>query len=185
MTQKKSKKTKVKPTSKWLKIVVGIVVLAFAAYFVFSGLMKNNKPEGNRKVIEGYTAFEFTKHGELTFTSDLGEYKSKVDIEIADDDEERATGMMYRNKMEEDQAMFFIFPADNYQSFWMRNTLIPLDIIYVNSKLEIVSIHKNTTPFSEQSYPSTDPAQYVVETIGGYCDLHGVVESDKIVWRRN
>jgi len=58
-------------------------------------------------------------------------------------------------------------------------------MIFINSKLEIVKIHKNTTPYSEQSYSSVKPSQYVVEVIGGYTDKFGIKEGDKIVWRRD
>lgn len=129
--------------------------------------------------------YNFKKEGDLTFTNSDGNYKSKIDIEIAADEEARLQGMMYRAEMKEDQGMFFIFPYENFQSFWMRNTMLPLDILFVNSNLEIVTIHKNAKPFDEGSYGSTEVAQYVVEVNTGYCDRHDIQVGDKIVWRRN
>ena len=67
----------------------------------------------------------------------------------------------------------------------MRNTIIPLDIIFVNSKKKIIKIHKKTEPFSERSLPSFKPALYVVEVNAGFTDKFGIKEGDHIDWRRN
>jgi uncharacterized membrane protein (UPF0127 family) len=87
--------------------------------------------------------------------------------------------------MKDDQGMLFIFPYETEQSFWMKNTVLSLDIIFVNANFEIVKIHHNTTPFSEQSYSSEKPAQYVVEVNAGYSNKLGLTEGDKIFFRRN
>ena len=75
--------------------------------------------------------------------------------------------------MPDSVGMLFVFDLEKPQSFWMRNTGFSLDIIYVNNKLEIVSIQKYTHPFSEVSIPSKAPAMYVVEVNAGYCDNNG------------
>ncbi len=62
--------------------------------------------------------------------------------------------LMYRKSMDDTKGMLFIFQKEEPQSFWMKNTVIPLDIMFVNSKKEIVKIFKNTIPFSENSLPS-------------------------------
>ena len=84
--------------------------------------------------------------------------------------------------MGENHGMLFIFPAERYQSFWMLNTLFSLDMLFINSKKEIVTIHKNTTPLSQQSYPSSKPAIYVLEVVAGYTDKFNIKEGDKIYW---
>ncbi|MBN1637640.1 MAG: DUF192 domain-containing protein [Ignavibacteriales bacterium] len=127
---------------------------------------------------------KFTKQGELTFNTGNGDFIATINIEIADDDSKREQGLMYRDKMEENQGMLFIFPVEEPRSFWMSNTMISLDIIFVNSKNEIVKIHKNTTPYSRTSYPSDAPAQFVVEVITGFTDKYNIKEGDKVVWRR-
>ena len=86
--------------------------------------------------------------------------------------------------MKESEGMFFIFNREELQSFWMKNTFLPLDIIFVNKANTIVKIHKHTQPLSEQSYPSENPAIYVVEVNSGYADKYNIKEGDKIVWRR-
>jgi len=92
---------------------------------------------------------------------------------------------MYRNKMKETNGMLFIFPYETIQSFWMRNTIIYLDMLFINKDMEIVTIRKNAIPFKDNvSYTSTKPAMYVLEVVGGYTDKFDIQEGDKIVWRR-
>ena len=79
-------------------------------------------------------------------------------------------------------GQFVSFPGDTMQSFWMRNTLIPLDMIFINSNKKIVTIHKNTKILSETSYPSSAPSIYVVETLAGFADRHNIQVGDKIDW---
>ena len=84
--------------------------------------------------------------------------------------------------MNEKQGMLFIFPVEERQSFWMRNTLISLDMIFINSNKKIITIHKNTKVLSEQSYPSTAPAQFVLEVKAGFTDKYNIQIEDKIDW---
>jgi uncharacterized membrane protein (UPF0127 family) len=78
--------------------------------------------------------------------------------------------------------MLFIFPRQGAQSFWMRNTLISLDIMFINDQKEIVTIHKNTKILSDTSYPATQPSIYVVEVLAGFSDRHNIQIGDKIDW---
>jgi hypothetical protein len=170
--EQKSTKTKSKITAQ--RIIVGVVVVALLGFFVFNNFFNNNEPE-----VEYYT---FTKEGELTFTDSLGTLKSKIDLEIADTEYERQLGLMNRKEMKENEGMLFIFPRQGAQSFWMRNTLISLDIMFINDQKEIVTIHKNTKILSDTSYPATEPSIYVVETLAGYTDRHNIQVGDKIDW---
>lgn len=126
--------------------------------------------------------YTFTKEGELVFTDSTGVQKAKIDIEIADDEYQRELGLMNRRKMEENQGMLFIFPFERFQSFWMRNTFISLDMIFVDANKTIVTIHKNTQVLSDQSYPSSKPAKYVVEVVAGFTDKYNIQIGDKIEW---
>jgi uncharacterized membrane protein (UPF0127 family) len=162
-----------------------IVLVVLGIYFIF---MKGSESEtvntGLENAIKNRTVYAFQKEGELSFTTPAQEFITKIDIEIAEDEAARETGLMYRSNMKENEGMFFIFQVQRLQSFWMKNTVIPLDIIFVNDEHEIVKIHKNTKPYSEQSYASEKPAKYVVEVKGGFCDKYGITEKDKITWRR-
>ena len=156
------------------KITIGIIAIAVIGFFIVNNFMKNNEPE------QEY--YSFTKEGELTFTDSLGTLKTKIDLEIADNDYERQLGLMNRKEMKENEGMLFIFPEQEMLSFWMRNTLISLDMIFVNNQKRIVTIHKNTKILSDQSYPTSQPAIYVVEVLGGFADRHNIKVGDKIDW---
>lgn len=170
----------------FMQITVVVVIVTFAAYFILSNVQvtKDTSNKELDRAVQKPTVYEFQKEGELTFNSAENNFISKIDIEIADDEESRATGLMFRDKMDQSEGMLFVFPNEELQSFWMKNTILPLDIIFVNSKMEIVKIQKNAEPYSKESLPSVKPAQYVVEVNAGYCDKLRIKESDKIVWRR-
>ncbi len=170
----------------FMQITVVVVIIALAAYFILSNVMITRDTSNKEldRALQRSTVYEFQKEGELTFNSAKNNFISKLDIEIADDDESRATGLMFRDKMDQNQGMLFVFPNEEVQSFWMKNTILPLDIVFVNSKMEIVKIQKNAVPYSEKSLQSFKLARYVVEVNAGYCDKLGINEGDKIVWRR-
>ncbi|MVT08851.1 DUF192 domain-containing protein [Chitinophaga sp. ysch24] len=126
----------------------------------------------------------FRKEGELYFLSKINnDTLRKIDVEFATTDEERAQGLMDRKSMTDDQGMLFIFAKAEEQSFWMKNTYISLDIIYLDEKKEIVSVQKYTTPLSEESLPSFKKAQYALEVNAGFCDKYHIAYGDKIVYR--
>lgn len=129
---------------------------------------------------------EFRKEGVLSFISkEKGDTISTISIEIAETDDERARGLMDRKSMADSLGMLFIFPAPEEQSFWMKNTYISLDIMYVDENMEIVSIQKYATPLSEESLPSFKKAQYVVEVNAGYVDKKKIKYGDKIVFKKD
>lgn len=103
-----------------------------------------------------------------------------LDIEIADDDYQTQTGLMYRNSIANSQGMLFIFPNEISRSFYMKNTRIPLDIIYISKDSTIVSFQKNAKPFDETSLPSNAPAKYVLEVNAGLSDTWNLEIGDKI-----
>ncbi|MBT8245201.1 MAG: DUF192 domain-containing protein [Winogradskyella sp.] len=103
-----------------------------------------------------------------------------LDIEIADDEYQTQTGLMYRNSMKDKQGMLFIFPNEIARSFYMKNTRIPLDIIYISKDSSIVSFQKNAKPFDETSLPSNVPAKYVLEINAGLTNTWKLEVGDKI-----
>lgn len=171
--QSEQKSSKEKSKISLQKIVIAVLALAVIGFFIVNNFI-TNEPK-----VEYYT---FTKEGELTFTDSLGILKAKIDLEIADTEYERQLGLMNRKEMKETEGMLFVFPRQDYQSFWMRNTLISLDIMFVNDQKKIVTIHKNTKILSETSYPSSAPSIYVVETLAGFADRHNIQVGDKIDW---
>ena len=106
-------------------------------------------------------------------------------VEIADTREKQALGLMYRDSMPADHGMVFIFLDEAPRSFWMKNTRIPLDIMYFNKGLELVSISADTPPCRTRrcpSYPSAAPAMFVLELNAGVASGLGVTVGDRLVF---
>ena len=169
------------------KILIGAILLgAMSVYLlqpIFFTSWKNDVPNKSTKSIN--VEPKFSKEGTLVFINDARDTIKQVNIEIADNDPERTQGMMYRSDMSYDNAMLFIMEYERQQSFWMRNTRLSLDILYVNGDMEIVTIYKHTQPYSESPIPSFDKAKYVVETAAGFCDKFGIVEGNHIAFTRS
>lgn len=167
------------------KNLVTLVLFFSLSFYFFQGCDKKDvtsewKVKDPREDVNKHPEPPFKKEGDLTFIKKDGKEVKKIDIEVADNGPERQQGLMWRKSMPENEGMLFIFPEMDMQAFWMKNTIVPLDIIYVDNKKEIVKIYKNTTPYSEKSMPSEKKAIYVVETVAGFCDKYGITEGDKI-----
>jgi len=123
----------------------------------------------------------FRKDGELRFLdAKTSQVISAIDVEVAATDASREQGLMYRDTMAENTGMLFLMGTEEMQSFWMKNTIISLDIIYVDSERRIVSIHKNCTPYSLDQIHSAAPALYVVEVVAGYTDKYKIEAGDRV-----
>lgn len=114
----------------------------------------------------------------LEIVTATGVHRFKV--EIADSEEERARGLMFRESLGRDRGMLFQFPDSAERSFWMKNTYIPLDIIYIAADGRIVSIAPQTTPFSESPVPSYGAAKGVLELNGGQAAELGIKAGDRV-----
>ena len=88
-------------------------------------------------------------------------------VEIADTPAKRELGLQYRRELRDDQGMLFLFPVEQTQSFWMKNTPLPLDIIFIRSDSKIVGIIHQAVPFSTNSLSVSAPSQFVLEIKGG------------------
>lgn len=103
-----------------------------------------------------------------------------VNVELALTREAQARGLMFRTELAENAGMLFVFEDEEERSFWMSNTPIPLDILYVRGDGTIRTIAARTTPYSERSIPSRGPVRYVLEVPGGWSERHGVKPGDKL-----
>lgn len=92
----------------------------------------------------------------------------RFDVAVADRAETRQRGLMFVEEMAPNAGMLFIFEDERQRAFWMRNTYIPLDIIYFDAEGRFVSVAAQAVPFDETSLPSAGPAQYVLEINGGW-----------------
>lgn len=153
-----------------------ILLLSFSLFFIGC--------KENKKVIKQTEVF-FTKEGELTIFKATDSTKVTLDIEIADTDFDIQTGLMYRNSMANNQGMLFVFDDETERFFYMKNTKIPLDLIYINTNRNIVSFQKNAQPFDESSLPSNAPAKYVLEVNAGLVDNWNLSVKDSIYFSTN
>jgi uncharacterized membrane protein (UPF0127 family) len=177
---KSTKKRKKKNYSFTRIVLISIAFIITFAFLVFS-LYKPGKKKSTFKPTTSVTKSEpsFRKDGILSIIpSDSPPIN--LEIEIADDEGEIMRGLMDRLSMPENAGMFFIFDKDEPRSFWMKNTYISLDIIYINSNKEIVSIQKYTQPKTTSSIPSEEPAMYVLEVNAGFVDKFGINAGDRI-----
>lgn len=128
---------------------------------------------------------EFKKEGEVYLTKPDGDTISHLKIEIADDAYQRETGLMYRQSLEEDSGMLFIFENEAQRGFYMKNTYIPLDLIFLNENFRIVSISRNATPKSLETIPSNKPAQYVLEVNAGFSEKWNLKTGDRLILNKD
>lgn len=117
----------------------------------------------------------------LIIKSKFGEIS--VNVEIADTNEDRENGLMFRENLCYNCGMFFIFDNSDYRSFWMKNTLIPLDMIFIDENFEIVDI-KQAVPCVVETcdvYASSHSAQYVLEVNGGFTTENNINLGDAVL----
>lgn len=153
-------------------------------FFCMSFILLTACKEDAKNTVKA-TPVAFTKEGELTlYKAAKDTALTKLDIEIADSEYETQTGLMHRTSMNENQGMLFIFPDIAVHSFYMKNTQIPLDIIFVDQNLKVVHIQENTVPFSETGISSNVPVQYVLEINAGLVEKWGVEIGDRIEYTK-
>ena len=109
----------------------------------------------------------------VTFLTTAGEVP--VGVEVADNPASRARGLMYRQSLEPNSGMVFVFQTEAEHTFWMKNTYILLDMIFVNAEKKVVGVVANAEPLTEDARTVGVPSKYVVEVNGGFAAVHGVV----------
>lgn len=107
----------------------------------------------------------------------------ELTVELASDPYQWGKGLMFRKSLASDSGMLFVFPDEEKRSFWMKNTLIPLDMIFISRDKKVVTIRKNATPCTTlicPYYTSDGNAMYVLEVNAGFADAHTIKEGDTI-----
>ena len=166
--------------NKWIAFTLLGLLIVVGGLYVYSVLRP--KPPKREITIE-QTIPQFRLDGYATVMDSLsGDTLKSLEIEIANDAYEITTGLMFRKHMEENRGMLFIFPDVDMRSFWMKNTVIPLDIVFISANKRIVNVQANTTPFSEKSIPSTGPAKYVLEVNAGTASKYNWKPGDRFEW---
>lgn len=118
----------------------------------------------------------------LTINSANG--KHRFTVEVARTPEEQAQGLMFRKSVPPDRGMIFPYDPPVQVSFWMKNTLVPLDMVFIGPDGKIGRIAANTTPMSLDPVASIDPVSAVLEIAGGRAAELGIREGDKADWPR-
>ncbi len=118
----------------------------------------------------------------LTIRSASGTHRFTV--EVARSPEEQALGLMHRQSLAPDRGMLFPYDPPQPASFWMKNTLIPLDILFIRTDGTIARIAANTVPLSLDPVPSLEPVAAVLEIAGGRAAELGIAPGDRVSWPR-
>ena len=127
----------------------------FVINFIIFGIFFNHN-------VEACSNIKFAKK-DIFIVSKFNNKKIRFNVEIADTDLKRKTGLQCRTKMELNEGMLFIWKTEDFRSFWMKNTSIPLDIIFINKTYEIIDIFYNAKPYNLKSISSKKKAKYVLE----------------------
>lgn len=145
-----------------MRKILAVILIVAAGYIGFQKFVRNPEIEaGNLE--------------EVMIYDDYGE-KNKVTflVEIADDPFERQKGLMYREKLLKDHGMLFVFKRSGNYSMWMKNTSIPLDMIFINSSHQVVELIENATPNTEIEYGGTELSSFVLEVNAGSIKKYGI-----------
>ena len=155
-----------------------LAVLAFGTLLVAaaSAFAQTEAPSGQET--PAATEPQTSQSPVSTIVNSLGE-RIPVQVEIADTDAERQTGLSGRTTLAEDAGMLFVFDQEQPLSFWMKDTLIPLSIAYISADGRIVDI-QDMQPLDETPHPSAEPAQYALEVNQGFFTERGVAVGDTV-----
>lgn len=157
-------------------------------------LMQACEKTESQSVTQDLVEIEFTKEGVLTFSNEEGVALKTIDIEIADNANKRERGLMDRSEMADNQGMLFIFGDDEVRkhTFYMKNTRIPLDILYFDRDSVLINIARNAKPGADSELAggtvaaAKEDSKFVVEVNGGLAEKWGIEEGvTKINWQRN
>lgn len=147
----------------------------------FTGASSSTQPQAQNIADTYEPPFTLEGHGAFMNGSDtVATYR----IELAESEREVQQGMMWRKHMDPDMGMLFLMPEERMQSFWMKNTYVGLDIIYISAAGQVVSIQANAQPFNETPLPSEGPAQLVLELPAGTCAQVGITPGMNWIWNR-
>ncbi len=136
-----------------------------------AGLVSLSLLAGRAGALDAGTLEIATKSGVRSFS-----------IELAVTDEERAKGLMYRKRVPDGYGMLFDFKQEQPVSMWMKNTLVPLDMIFIRDNGRIARIAENTEPLSERIISSGPPVRAVLEVAGGTAKKYGIAPGDRVAY---
>ena len=127
---------------------------------------------------------QFLKKEKIVIENKLSKNKEFFLVELAKNEYEKKKGLQCKKYLKKNEGMLFIWSDEDYRNFWMKNTAIPLDLIFINSKFKIVDIYFNATPFSKKSIRSQKRAKFVLELNSGVFKNKGFNVGDKIMLKK-
>ena len=129
-------------------------------------------------LLTGAAVAEVCRIDSVTIRGEWG--KARFSVEVADDTAERAKGLMHRRSLPLSAGMLFIYERPQPLNFWMRNTLIPLDLLFIDERGVVQKIHHSATPLDETPIPGGDDLLSVLEINGGLSKRLGITEGSEI-----
>lgn len=173
-----------------LKLLLYIAMICLILYFVQDRFklfdIKFSSDDSETEESKDEESKEFTiDEGTLVITR-ADKQKIVVSIEVANTEEERERGLMNRSELGEYNGMLFVFEEDGKNSFWMKNTIIPLDMIFINSDKRVVEVIENAQPCEEGHIcPKLTPLveyMYCLEVNSGFAEANNIEEGDFVEW---
>lgn len=122
----------------------------------------------------------FLPRGCVTFVEAPG--SPRIEVEIADSPASQALGLMFLRSMAPDHGMLFSWPREEVRTFWMRNTYLPLDVLFISGRNVITGIVADVPPLSDGLWSSPGPAAHVLEVNAGFCRRHGVLPGQRVLF---
>jgi uncharacterized protein len=123
---------------------------------------------------------QFHKEGEMAFINKDGKSIVTIDVEIPQTLKEISAGLMFRHTLAEKQGMLFEHDKFKARFFWMKNTYIPLDMIFADKTKNIIRVRENAAPLSKELIPIPEGTQYTIEVNSGFCHKYGIVAGDRV-----
>jgi uncharacterized membrane protein (UPF0127 family) len=108
-----------------------------------------------------------------------GKTRASVTVEVADTEQQREVGLMFRKHLDDEAGMLFVFKDAEHRNFWMHNTVIPLDMLFADAGGRVIGIVANAEPFSDKAVGVEGAAEYVLEVNGGFCAKNGIKPGDR------
>ena len=125
---------------------------------------------------------QFLKKEKIVIENKLSKNKDFFLVELAKNEYERKKGLQCKKYLKKNEGMLFIWSDEDYRSFWMKNTVIPLDLIFINSSLEVIEVYFDAKPFSEKLIRSKKKAKFVLELNVGVFKQLGFNVGDRIIF---
>jgi uncharacterized protein len=116
----------------------------------------------------------------VTFSNPDSSHSQEFRLETAITPNQRSRGLMFRREMAENRGMLFVYPAETENQFWMKNTPLPLDIVFLDENLNVVGVVENTKPFSTRSVGVNKKSKYVVELVAGQAKRFGIIAGSQL-----